>query len=457
VSLQKPNARLLLVIGCVAALAMSASAGTIWSFSGPDGQMNSSSANVPQNGLLRIGNVLYGTANGGGAGGPVNGQGAGVIFKLTPPGPVRTTWTQSIIYSFCSLSACADGQTPNASLVFYQGAFYGTTVAGGQFDSGVVFKLTPPGRGQTKWNYVVLYSFMGGADGRGPVGPLVVDKTGSLYGTTSSGGGQTCGTNDTGYGPCGTVFRLTPPTTGGAAWNEDLIYLFPTGGANGANPTAGLAYLKGDYFGTTTAGGTYNLGVIFELMPPPAGQTAWTETVLHNFAPKGDALQAYAGLLVNDGALFGVTGGSTDAAGAGACSDVYKLSRSSAKTGWLYTILYQFGSNPLNACGADAPLIMKGGILYGTSSGGGQLVAGGGLVRCGTVFKVSADTSSPTGWTGEIVYAFHPPTCAYPGPNPIPDDGGDPVTALIDGGSTLYGMTSSGGTNNLGTVFSVLP
>jgi uncharacterized repeat protein (TIGR03803 family) len=112
---------------------------------------------------------------------------------------------ETVLYSFTGGS---DGSEPVAGLIAdNQGALYSTTESGGSSGGGTVFKLTPPGRGQTAWTETVLYSFTGGSDGGDPRAELIAlarareerDNGGALYGTTQSGGS----------GNNGTVFKVT--------------------------------------------------------------------------------------------------------------------------------------------------------------------------------------------------------------------------------------------------------
>ena len=138
---------------------------------------------------------LYGTTSEGGS------KGLGVVFKLSPNG------TETILYAF---KGGEDGANPVAELVADgSGNLYGTTQWGGgtgcEFNTGcgTVFKLTPDG------TETVLYNFQGGVDGENPVAALIVDKSGNLYGTTQKGGGTKCINR---YG-CGTVFMIVPDGT----------------------------------------------------------------------------------------------------------------------------------------------------------------------------------------------------------------------------------------------------
>jgi uncharacterized repeat protein (TIGR03803 family) len=140
---------------------------------------------------------LYGTTSGGGAYCESDGQGGcGTVFKLAPDG------TEKILYNFCSLANCADGEIPLAALIFDdKGNLYSTTNLGGTSDQGTVFKLAPDG------TETVLYSFAGSPDdGADPWGTLIADKSGNLYGTTVSGGDGNC--QSIGLAGCGTIFKV---------------------------------------------------------------------------------------------------------------------------------------------------------------------------------------------------------------------------------------------------------
>ena len=128
--------------------------------------------------------------------------GCGTVFQLD------TSGTLTVLHSFTNRR---DGNHPDAGLIAdAAGNLYGTTLSGGDGGYGTVFQLDPSG------TLTVLYSFTGGSDGRSPVGGLIADAAGNLYGTTYGGG---AGTGCIGGGACGTVFELTAPAsfTGGLA------------------------------------------------------------------------------------------------------------------------------------------------------------------------------------------------------------------------------------------------
>jgi uncharacterized repeat protein (TIGR03803 family) len=174
---------------------------------------------------------LYGTTNGGGS------SVGGTVFKLDRAGK------EIVLHSF--VFPGADGNSPYGAGVIRdeEGNLYGTTLGGGSSRAGTVFRLEGTGK------ETVLHSFTGSPDGVFPVGGLVRDEEGNLYGTTLFGGG---------FGS-GTVFKVD---RGG---KETVLYSF-TGGADGAQPAAGLVRdEEGNFYGTASAGGASGNGVVFRL------------------------------------------------------------------------------------------------------------------------------------------------------------------------------------------------
>jgi uncharacterized repeat protein (TIGR03803 family) len=145
------------------------------------------------------GTTLYGCVTGG-----CFGNGCGIVFKLSRVG---SSWTLSPLYTF---SGGSDGAFPAARVIRGpNGTLYGSTVEGGSGNAGVVFSLQPPahvtGRVFSPWTETVLYQFGNVPDGNYPSGDLLFDAAGNIYGTTENGGYE-C--EDTVY--CGTVYELTP-------------------------------------------------------------------------------------------------------------------------------------------------------------------------------------------------------------------------------------------------------
>jgi uncharacterized repeat protein (TIGR03803 family) len=218
------------------------------------------------------------------------------------------------------------------------GNLYGSA-SGEEPLTGVVFKLAlnPDGT----WTESVLARL-----GYSP-GELIFDTAGNLYGEAA------------GFATSGIVFKLAPNSDG--SWTESVLYNiggFPFG--------AKLIFdATGNLYGTTAAGGAYDKGVVFKLVPNPDG--TWTESVLYSFTGGADGCQPEAGLVFHAGNLYGTTtfGGDLSAC-YGGCGVVFKLAPTS--TGWRETALHTFigfGANP------DAPVTFDpSGNLYSTTIGG---------------------------------------------------------------------------------------
>jgi uncharacterized repeat protein (TIGR03803 family) len=277
---------------------------------------------------------FYGTTFKGGA------WGLGTVFKITPSG------NETVLHSF---GGANDGQKPNAGLILgNDGNFYGTTSAGGVNAQGTVFKITPSG------TQTVLYSFgTTSSDAASPGTALVSGTDGSFYGTTIAGG-----TNG-----WGTVFKVT--TTGA----ETVLYSFGAGN-DGALPYAALALGNdGNFYGTTTFGGTNGYGAVFKMTP------SGTLTPLYGFAGGGDGANPRANLVqAADGNFYGTTAGgevNTD------YGTVFKITPAGTET-----VIYNF-TNSADGATAYAGLIVGSDMsFYGTTSQGGTNGAG-------TVFKVT--------------------------------------------------------------------
>ena len=294
---------------------------------------------------------LYGTTYSGGA------YGYGTVFELTPA--AGGTWTEKVLHSF--INDGTDGHEPYAGLIFdAAGNLYGTTFAGGPSDLGTVFELTPAGGGT--WTEKVLHTFNNdGTDGYEPYAGLILDAAGNLYGTTQGGG--------TAF--TGTVFQLTPAA--GGTWTEKVVYSFANNGTDGTVPKAGVIFdAAGNLYGTTSEGGPSNAGTVFELTP--AGGGTWTEKVLHTFGSSTDGIDPVAGLIF-DGA--GNLYGTTSRGGTYNLGTAFELTPAGGGT-WMERVTHSFG-NGTDGANPQAGLIFDGaGNLYGTTFHGGSF--GGGTV-----------------------------------------------------------------------------
>jgi uncharacterized repeat protein (TIGR03803 family) len=278
--------------------------------------------------------ALYGMTNQGGIGG-VGGR--GTVYKLSPSTTADAAWTEEILHAFND----PDGINPYGSLITdASGALYGTTSSGGSSGAGTIFKLTPPATASGEWSYTVLYNFSGGSDGGQPFpegadGRLIMDASGALYGTTYLGG--KFGNPTPCHVGCGTVFKLSPPTTVGGAWTYNVLYSF-TGGSDGGDPLVGVIMdASGALYGSTELGGngsncsgsfegTGGCGVIFRLTPPVTASGAWTETVLYSFTGGTDGGTPFGSLFSDtSGALYGTTTEGGIGSGVSGLGTVFKL------------------------------------------------------------------------------------------------------------------------------------
>jgi uncharacterized repeat protein (TIGR03803 family) len=289
-------------LGCGTVFKLSATSGTweegiIYSFDG------SADAYSPSGGLVfdPNGNV-YGVSEQGAL--CNSSSGCGAVYKLTPS---TGGWQESVLYSFGS--AGGNSLLPNGVLVLDAiGNLYGTTAYGGGSNAclngcGTVYELSPVAGGG--WNLTTLYSFTNGSDESAPLGGVAFDARGNLFGTAQSGGSRSAGT----------VFELTP--SGSGSWNEKTILAFNE--VDGQTPRAGVTLDRaGNVYVTTSNGGSYAFfGTVVKLTPDSTG---WNETVLLNFSPahnKRSGLVAEGRLLIDgNGTLYGTTSaGGTDNVG----------------------------------------------------------------------------------------------------------------------------------------------
>jgi uncharacterized repeat protein (TIGR03803 family) len=271
-------------------------------------------------------------------------NGAGAVFELTR-NKKTDVWTEQVLYSFAGFPT--DGGEPVGALIFDKaGNLYGTTPVDGAYGQGVVYELSPNGSGG--WTETVLHNFISEdpQDGEGPSGALIFDEAGDLYGTTIQGGS----------GDLGTVFEVSPDGNGG--WTESLLYSF-RGGNDGANPSATSALLlKGNtLYGATYSGGSANDGTIFKLTYSKT-KAQWQESVIYTFPGGANGAAPYAGLVDDPkGNLYGTT--TTGVYGEG--GPVFELVKGPKNT-WTEQVLYS------DFRGSYAGLVRdKAGNLYGTS------------------------------------------------------------------------------------------
>jgi len=376
---------------------------------------------------------LFGTTEYGGL------DNLGSVFKMTP---VAGGWQESVIYSFNSTANSPSAVAPSSVVFDAAGNLYGNASESGTINEqrGSSFQLSP-GADQA-WHEENLTGFNSSLSK--PLGSLIFDKSGNLYGTAFDGGAKH-----------GAVFELTPQ--GNGRWTRTIVYNFTGYPDDGSHPAAGLIVdSAGNFYGTTEAGGSSanctqpngrpnGCGTVFELQPMAGG--GWKETVLYSFeGGTTDGASPDAPLTFDSaGNLFGTTyaGGMKyrDCASSShvlGCGTVFELSPASGGT-WTETVLHEF--TDLNGDGAQPEsgvVLDSAGNLYGTTPIGGAYSYGG------TVYELSPNAG---GWTETIVHSFGSGT-----------DGSYPAGGLIrDASGNLYGTTASGGAAQQGTVYEITP
>ncbi len=314
---------------------------------------------------------------------------------MTPGGMLMT------LYSFCAQSGCTDGIGPGQLVQGPDGNFYGT--AGGLNGHSIFFKITLSGMPTT------LYTF--GPSGEG--GPVVQASDGTFYGAYF---GQP--------GLAGNLFNLTNSVNG---WVYTDLYDF-TGGIDGSFPGPLVQTTDGNFYGTTAMGGAsygcgdLGCGTVFRVTPQGVLTTLYSFCIqlgcTDGAFPRGGLVQG------SDGNLYGTT-----SAGGATWGTIFKITPGGALT-TLHIFNGTDGSEPEGALiqGID-------GNFYGTTAHGGN---GNCSFGCGTVFKITP------GGTLTTLHSFDG------------TDGLAPLAALLQGtDGNFYGMTSEGGANRVGTVFSL--
>ncbi len=280
--------------------------------------------------------ALYGTTSQGGGNGCFSQNGCGTVFKLTPPATACKTsicpWNETVLYRFTN---GADGAIPEyGDLIFDSaGSIYGTT-SGSNTSFGSVYKLTNSGG---TWTETTLWTFTGGSDGEFPLGGVVFDHAGNLYGSTNTN-----------------VFELSPSDGG---WMETVIQTF-NGMNEGFSSEAGVVFDRaGNLYGSVDIEGPGGNGSIFQLTPSGG---SWSLEIIHD-----------GGDLVGTNLNFDAAGNlyGTRISGQGNDGEAFKLSFLNGS--WTYTLLHAFTGGNEGAGPYDGMVMDANGNLWGTTAEGG--------------------------------------------------------------------------------------
>jgi uncharacterized repeat protein (TIGR03803 family) len=302
----------------------------------------------------------------------------GIIFNLKPPPTVcRSTncsWEETILFLGCCFTFSPGGLTFDQQGNLYGGSEFEGVLnrCSGGLGCGLIYEMTPANGGGLNEN--TIFRFQGGNDGAHPMGNLIFDRAGNLYGTT---GGFFGGDG------FGSVFELT---RSGGSWTKTNLYVFPSQfGPDGAFPTAGLVFDQaGNLYGATTTGGTGGGGTVFELTH---ANGSWNYQVIYSFPGSGSQPGVPASLILDSaGSLYGVT----QSEGSYGYGSVFKLTRSNG--GWTLTSLHDFTGGSDGAFPKGSLVMDAAGNLYGTTFAGGisgPYCANYESYQCGVAFEIT--------------------------------------------------------------------
>ena len=313
----------------------------------------------------------------------------------------------------------------------------------------------------------VLYSFQGMPDGESPVGGIVFDKAGNLYGS-AGGGANTC----LGIGQCGIIYQLKPPVKHGDPWTESVLYTFLGKNFNDAEtPNGGVVIDQtGNLYGTTGYGGTgscillgtdVGCGTVYELSPPVQEGDPWRETILYSFhggsdgyVPSGDLVFDAAGNLYG-ATLFGGGFSSCDPFYL-YCGTIFELSPPKNQGGsWTEKVLYSFHNETDGAVPNGSLVFDKKGALYGTTWCGGEQPCDNLSQTFGVVFRLKPPGQSGGKWRYKVLHFFTDAALR----DGFADGQNPGAGVILDNKGNLFGTTIAAGkgTSPLGTVFELSP
>jgi uncharacterized repeat protein (TIGR03803 family) len=346
------------------------------------------------------GSTLYAMTSSGGR------NNAGTVISYNPANPNADT----LDYSFGAGSS--DGSNPEGSLLQVGSLLYGMTDSGGANSRGTIFTFDP-----TNNNETVIHPFSSAkTDGTTPGYGSLIQSGANLYGVTRAGGSA----ND------GAVFSISPADS-----TFNLLYSLGTGPSDGYSPGSGVVAVGSKLYGLTEfggqnlgpfGGGTQTEGTLYSIDTNNNNR----ETILHSFGTGAtDGTFPQGGLIQSNAILYGYG----QNAGAHGKGTIFSYNTATSA----YSTLYSFGAVANDGSIPYGDLLLDGSTLYGMTHLGGVHSSDG------MVFSFDLDTDTYT-----ILHAF------------AGTDGATPYGDLTLDGSTLYGMTESGGSHNDGVIFSIV-
>ncbi|MGA3283718.1 MAG: choice-of-anchor tandem repeat GloVer-containing protein [Verrucomicrobiota bacterium] len=357
---------------------------------------------TPFGDLIQSGPILYGTTSAGGT------NGSGTIFQINTDNN-----NFKLLHSFAG--GTKDGAWPWGSLLLSGSTLYGMTCYGGISDNGTVFQINTDGSG-----YWVMHKFAD-SEGMWPFGCSLIQSGTNLYGTCTAGGIAS------GWDGYGTVFSISTNTN-----NTVFTVLHRFAGApnDGGGPWGTLLQSGTNFYGTTEVGGSNGYGTVFQI-----NTNGSNCLILHHFTG-GSSDGRYPGCsLVQLGSTFY---GTTEEGGSSNHGTVFQINTN----GTNFSLLHIFTGSTNDGYNPECvTLAQNGAMLYGTTLHGGiKGTSGYATNGNGVVFQINT-----TNGAFQLLHRF------AGGDN----DGVGPEGSVLLSGSTLYGMTQQGGSNNLGVIFAL--
>ena len=198
-----------------------------------------------------------------------------------------------------------------------------------------------------------------------------------------------------------------------------MIYNFQGGANDGANPQGGVIFVNGTLYGTTTHGGTIDVGTVFELSPPATSGGSWTEQVLYSFKDGLDGAIPYAGLISDGGNLLL---GTTYFGGANNLGTIFQVTLTGEET-----VVHTFAGGTADGAYPIAPLAKAAGGIFGTTTSGGA------ASNLGTVFKLKLNAAQPMNSVAHVIHRFN----GFASGNAAPQSG-----VFADANGVLYGTAA---------------